>query len=67
MTAGVSYYYVVSANYSGGLSMDSAEVSALPSAAPVHQTITFNLGLAVTKTAIELPFADVATATSGLP
>ena len=68
VTAGVPYYYVVRATNAAGTGDPSDEVSATPSADPVNQTITFALGLEVTKTAADAPFEDPATASpSGLP
>ena len=67
VTSGGPYYYVVRAVNSAGAGAYSSEASASPSAGPVNQTITFALGLAVTKTAADAAFADTASASpSGL-
>ena len=62
VTTGGPYFYVVRAVNTLGTGLASAEVSASPSAVPVNQTLTFALGLAVTKTATDAPFADTASA-----
>jgi autotransporter-associated beta strand protein len=61
-TSGGPYYYVVKGTNSPGEGAASNEASASPAAGAVDQTITFALGLAVTKTAADAPFADTASA-----
>jgi hypothetical protein len=59
---GTEYFFKVSATNSYGESAYSAAVSATPAAVKADQTITFALGTTVTKTVIDAPFADTATA-----
>jgi uncharacterized protein YjdB len=67
VASGTPYYYVVSATNGEGEGENSTEVSATPTAAKGNQTITFALGLELSKTMLDAPFADLATASSGLP
>jgi hypothetical protein len=66
VTVGTTYYYVVSATTGWGESDDSSEISVTPTAEKANQTLTFNLGLMLAKTVGDDPFADIATASSGL-
>ena len=62
-----TYYYKVAATNVGGDSADSDAVEATTWTAPQDQSITFTLGLTVSKPWNNSAFADGATATSGLP
>ncbi len=66
VTIGTTYYYVVSATTGQGESADSAAISVTPTAEKAGQTLSFNLGLTLAKTLGDGPFADPATASSGL-
>ena len=64
---GTAYSFKVSATNSVGESDYSAEVSATPTETKADQTITFAAGATLSKTLDAEPFADRATADSGLP
>ena len=57
-TTGGPYYYVVRATNAKGAGLPSAEAFASPSPNPIDQTLTFSLGLNLTKTAADALFAD---------
>jgi hypothetical protein len=66
LTIDTPYEFKVSATSSSGDSEWSASVTATPTASLGSQTITYDLGLSVSKERSSPPFADSATASSGL-
>ncbi len=67
LAIGTPYEFKVSATSSSGDSEWSALVTATPTATQGNQTITFDLGSALSKERNSPPFANPATASSGLP
>jgi uncharacterized protein YjdB len=66
LTNGTPCYYVVSATNGAGEGANSAQAGATPAPVIADQTIAFTLGSVVSKLATAAPFADTATASSGL-
>ena len=66
LATGIPYEFKVAATSSSGDSEWSALVTATPTASQGIQTITFNSGSALSKARNNPPFADPATASSGL-